>query len=159
QTVSGDLEAAIHLITERAISLTGASGAALALMTDNRMTCRSRAGEPAPPLGTAVDAKEGLSGECVRSGRMVACHNVETDPRLDRELCREMGIGSILAAPIVSDFRVIGLLEVFSPRTGAFVEVHETALDRLVELVPKQPMPSATRELAKQVVAAIEPSG
>jgi hypothetical protein len=132
-----DFDAALHLITERALSLTGASGAALAFLTEDKMTCRACAGEPALPLGTAVDAKQGLSGECVRSGRMVACEDAETDPRVDREICRMLGIGSILATPIFSDFRVVGLLEVFSPHPRAFTEVHETALDRLVEIVPK----------------------
>ncbi len=132
-----DFDAALHLITERALSLTGASGAALAFLTDDKMICRACAGELALPLGTAVDVKQGLSGECVRSGHMVACEDAENDPRVDRETCRMLGIGSILAAPIFSDFRVVGLLEVFSPHPRAFAEVHETALDRLVEIVPK----------------------
>jgi hypothetical protein len=131
-----DFDAVLHLITERALSLTGASGGALAFLTDGKMICRACAGEPALPLGTAVDVKQGLSGECVRSGRMVACEDTETDPRVDREICQTLGIGSILAAPIFSDFRVVGLVEVFSPRPRAFTEIHETALDRLVEIVP-----------------------
>jgi putative methionine-R-sulfoxide reductase with GAF domain len=155
RSAGDDLNAALHLISERALSLTGASGAALALLTDDKMICRARAGEPAPPLGTPVDARHGLSGECVRSGRMVACEDTETDLRVDREICREMGIGSILATPIVSDFRVVGLLEVFSLHPRAFMEVHETALDRLAEIVPKvqpaagmaQPTGASTREL------------
>src|SRR5713226_6667560 len=134
--IGDDVDAVLHLITERALSLTGASGGALAFLTDGKMICRACAGEPALPLGTAVDVKQGLSGECVRSGRMVACEDTETDPRVDREICQTLGIGSILAAPIFSDFRVVGLVEVFSPRPRAFTEIHETALDRLVEIVP-----------------------
>ncbi len=136
RSTGDDFDAVLHLITERALSLTGASGGALAFLTDGKMICRACAGEPALPLGTAVDVKQGLSGECVRSGRMVACEDTETDPRVDREICQTLGIGSILAAPIFSDFRVVGLVEVFSPRPRAFTEIHETALDRLVEIVP-----------------------
>src|SRR5258705_9638931 len=132
-----DFDAVLRLVTERVLSFTGASGAALAFLTDDKMICRASAGEPALQLGAAVDAKQGLSGECIRSGRMVACEDTETDPRVDREICRTLGIGSILAAPIFSDFRVAGLIEVFSPRPRAFTEIHETALDRLVEVVPK----------------------
>ena len=133
-----DFNGALHLITERALSLTGASGAALALLTDSRMVCRSSTGEPALLLGTPVDSKQGLSGECVRSGRTVMCEDTETDTRVDPEVCRSLGIGSILAAPILSDFRVVGLLEVFSSQSRAFTAIHETALDRLVELVSKE---------------------
>ena len=134
---AADFSASLQLITERALSLTGASGAALAFLTDDKMVCRASAGEPALPLGTAVDVKQGVTGECVRSGQMVACEDPKTDLRVDREICRVLGIGSILAAPIFSDFRVVGLLEVFAPSPRSFTEVHETALERLVELVPK----------------------
>src|SRR6267378_7332892 len=135
--IGDDVDAVLHLITERALSLTGASGAALAFLTDDRMICRARAGEPAAPLGAPVDAKHGLSGECVRSGLLVSCEDTENDPRVDTEICRSLGIGSLMAAPIVSDFRVVGLLETFSPHSRAFTKAHETVLDRLVEMIPK----------------------
>src|SRR5205085_5399348 len=128
----------LHLITERALSLTGASGSALALLTDSRMVCRASAGEPALPLGMPVDAKQGISGECVRRGRMVVCQDTATNPHVDSDVCKSLGIGSMLAAPILSDFRVVGLIEVFSSRAGAFTKLHETALERLVELVPTE---------------------
>jgi putative methionine-R-sulfoxide reductase with GAF domain len=154
---AADFEAALHLVTERALSLTEASGAALAFITDDKMICRASAGEPALPLGTVVDAKRGLTGECVRSGRMVTCDDVETDGRVDREICRMLGIGSMLATPIVSDFRVVGLLEVFSPLPHAFTKIHETGLDRLVELLPKvqaaaPPVRDATPEIVESPV-------
>ena len=135
--IGDDVDAVFHLITGRALSLTGASGAALAFLTEDRMICRARAGEPAPPLGAPVDVKHGLSGECVRSGRLVSCEDTEEDPRVDSEICRVLGIGSLMAAPILSDFRVVGLLEIFSPHPRAFTKAHETVLDRLVEMIPK----------------------
>lgn len=134
--IGDDVDAVLSLITERALSLTGASGAALAFLTDDRMICRARAGDPAPSLGAPVDAKQGLSGECVRSGLLVSCEDTENDPRVDPEICRTLGIGSLMAAPIVSDFRVVGLLEIFSPHPRAFTKTHETVLERLVEMIP-----------------------
>ena len=97
--IGDDVDAVLRLITERVLSLTGASGAALALLTDDKMICRARAGEPAPPLGTPVDVKEGLSGECVRTGLLVSCEDMEDDPRVDPEIGRALGIGSLMAAP------------------------------------------------------------
>jgi hypothetical protein len=135
--IGDHVDAVLQLITERALSLTGASGAALAFLTDDKMICRARAGEPAPPLGAPVDVKRGLSGECVRSGLLVWCEDTGNDPRIDPEVGRTLGIGSLMAAPIVSDFRVVGLLEVFSPHPRGFTKAHETVLDRLVELIPK----------------------
>jgi len=135
--IGGDFDAVLQLVTNRAVSLTGASGAALAFLTDDEMICRARSGQPAPDLGAAVDVKQGLSGECVRTGLLVSCEDAENDPRLDPRVGRALGIGSLTAAPIVSDFRVVGLLEVFSPHPRAFTRTHGTILERLVELIPK----------------------
>jgi hypothetical protein len=135
--IGDDVDAVLQLVTERALTLTGAGGAALAFLTEDKMICRARAGEPAPPLGTPVNVKEGLSGECVRSDLLVSCEDTENDPRVDPEVCRTLGIGSMMAAPIVSYLRVVGLLEVFSPHPHGFAKVHEAVLDRLVDLIPK----------------------
>jgi len=131
-------EGVFQLITEGALRLTGARGAALAFLTDGKMLCRARAGELAPPLLAPLDVKQGFSGECVRSGLTVSCLDTENDARVDPEMCRALGIGSMLAAPIATDFRVVGLLEVFSPQPRRFTKIHETVLDRLVEALPKE---------------------
>ncbi len=135
--IGDNFDSVLQLITERAVSLTEAGGGALAFVTSNRMICRARAGKPAPPLGTPVDVTQGLSGQCVRSGLLVSCADTEDDPRIAPDISRALGIRSLMAAPIVSDFRVVGLLEVFSPRARAFTNSHETVLERLVEMIPK----------------------
>jgi GAF domain-containing protein len=143
------IDAVLQLITECALSLTGAGGAALAFLTDDKMICRARAGEPAPPLGAPVDVKRGLSGECVRSGLLVSCEDTGNDPRIDSEVTRALGIGSLMAAPVVSDFRVVGLLEVVSPHSHGFTKAHGTVLDQLVEMIPRTASEKAQSENAQ----------
>ncbi len=134
--LSDDVDAVLRLVSERALSLTEASGAALAFRTDDKMICRARAGEPSLPLGIRVDAQQGLSGECVRTGLPVSCEDMENDPRVDPEIGRAFGIGSLMAVPIVSDFKVVGLLEVFSPHPHGFTSADAVVLERLVEMIP-----------------------
>jgi GAF domain/Sel1 repeat/PilZ domain len=159
--IGGDFDAVLQLIADRALSLTEASGTALAFLTDNKMICRARAGEPAPPLGAPVDVKQGLSGECVRSGSLVSCEDTDNDPRIAPEVGRALGIGSLMAVPIVSDFRVLGLLEVFSPRPRAFTTTHATVLEQLVEMIPKthgdQPPSENIPPENTQLAAPIQP--
>ena len=135
----------LRLITERAAQLTSASGAALALVTDGRMLCRANAGNPAPPVGSEVDAGSGLSAECIRTGLLVSCEDPETDARVDPDVCRALGIGSFMAAPIMAapiledsrgNIQVVGLLEIFASHPRAFSAGQATILERLVELVP-----------------------
>src|SRR5215470_9443544 len=60
QAYKGDFQKVFSLITERAISLTGASGGALAIKTNDQMVCRASMGDPAPPTDSVVDVKRGL---------------------------------------------------------------------------------------------------
>jgi hypothetical protein len=168
-----------QFVTEQAMLLTGASGAALALLTGERMLCRKRAGDPAPPLGSEIDVREGLSGECIRTARQVLCADSENDPRVDAELCRALGIRSLLATPVISDGRVVGLLEVLSPHAARFSAAESSTLAQLAELVPwhneatesgiddgpARPGPDASEAIAPQPIdlhdaeyAVIEPS-
>jgi hypothetical protein len=128
---------ALQTIVEEALAVTGATGAALGLLTDGKMLCRAMVGDPAPPLKSEVDSKSGLSGECIRTGLPVSCEDATTDPRVDPEVCRILGIGSLMAVPIFSNFRVVGLLEIFSPNARAFTPVHGSILERLVMSDPK----------------------
>jgi len=157
--------AILQLITERAVALTGATGAALALEDNGGMICRARAGNPAPMLGSHVDISQGVSGECVRTVRPILCHDTSADRRVDPELCSALGLGSFLAVPVVSDFRVVGLFEVFSPTPRAFSSDEITILQRLAELVSSArtnhhsvdtPRPVETPLAASLVVAAAD---
>ncbi|MGA9415774.1 MAG: GAF domain-containing protein [Terriglobales bacterium] len=164
--IAGDVDAVFQLIAERALSLTGARGTALAFLTptsptDEKMICRAQAGDPAPPLGAPVDVKQGLSGECVRTGLLISCEDMGNDPRVDPEIGRALGIASLMAAPIVSDFRVRGLLEVFSPHPRAFTDAHATVLSRLVELIPtiahEKPQPENAHPEETHLQMPLEP--
>jgi hypothetical protein len=132
-----DPDAVFHVITEAALRFTAASGAALAFLTDGTMLWRGQAGEPAPPMGASVDVQHGLTGECVRSGLLITCDDMESDPRVDPEVGRSLGIGSLMAAPIVFDFSVVGILEVFSPHAHNFTKAHKKHLHQLIEMIPQ----------------------
>ena len=100
------------------------------------MICRATAGADAPGLGARLTIGSGFSGECVRTGHLLSCDDSETDPRVDRESCRALGIRSMIAVPIRFGDAVVGLLEVFSPKPNAFGANDDTVLQRLVDIVP-----------------------
>jgi putative methionine-R-sulfoxide reductase with GAF domain len=116
------LEPAISLITERAQALTGASGAAIALRKGDEMVCRARAGRTAPDLGVRLQPNSGISADCVRTGRVVMCHDAQYDPHVDIAACQRLGVRSILAAPLRHFRRTLGVFEVFSSAPHAFAE-------------------------------------
>jgi putative methionine-R-sulfoxide reductase with GAF domain len=130
-----DLEAALQLLAERAQYITGASGAAIALLEGDEMICRASAGPSAPELGAQVQMKSGLTGESVRTRQVLRCDDAETDSRVNRESCRALGIKSVMVVPLIREQAVIGVFELLADRPNAFEGRDITALEHLSEMV------------------------
>ena len=130
-----DLSASLKLIASRACSLTRGTGAAVALIGENGMTCRAVAGTAVPEVGTRVDLSAGFTGECIRCARPLRCDDAESDTWADAEACRRLGVRSILAAPVLYERDLVGLLEVFSTRPFAFDDGDLAVVERLAQTV------------------------
>src|SRR5712691_3272522 len=132
-----DLDAALQLLADRAQYITGASGAAIALRRDgkNDMLCRASTGSNAPELGALLSTEFGLSGESVRTRQALRCDDAERDVRVNREVCRQMGIASVVVMPVVNDDEVLGVFELFSGKANAFGTRDVSAVQRLSEMV------------------------
>ncbi len=115
-----DLEPGISIIAEKAQTLTGATGAAIALRRGNEIVCRARTGRTAPDIGVRLQTDSGLSAECVRTGEVLLCNDAESNPRVDWATCRRMGVRSILVAPLRYFRRTLGVFEVLSSTPHAF---------------------------------------
>jgi GAF domain-containing protein len=115
-----DLEPGISIIAEKAQTLTGATGAAIALRRGNEIVCRARTGRTAPDIGVRLQTDSGLSAECVRTGEVLLCHDAESNSRVDWASCRRMGVRSILVAPLQHFRRTLGVFEVLSSTPHAF---------------------------------------
>src|SRR5579859_5314902 len=132
-----DLDAALQLLADRAQYITGATGAAIALRRSgkNDMLCRASTGSNAPELGALLSTEFGLSGESVRTRQPLRCDDAERDVRVNREVCRQLGIASVVVMPVVNDDEVLGVFELFSGRVNAFGERDLSTVQRLSEMV------------------------
>lgn len=155
EALATDSQAAIELIATRAHGLLRGSGAAIAITESDPtlIICRASSGTGAPPVGATLDVNSGFSGECVRSGQLLRCDDTETDPRVNAEQCRSLGVRSLMAAPVRVGPVVIGLLEVFSASPNSFNKGDSNALQRLTDILvsviergraqPSRPQPAA----------------
>ncbi|HKT88354.1 MAG TPA: GAF domain-containing protein [Candidatus Sulfotelmatobacter sp.] len=137
ESLGSDLVAALRTIADRTLELVRASGAAIALAEKDPdfMVCRASAGNDAPPIGARLQVGSGFSGECVKTGRLLRCDDSETDARVDRDSCRALGIRSILAAPVRTEGKSIGLIEAFAAEPNAFSEIDGRVLQRFADTV------------------------
>lgn len=122
---------AMRWVVERASTLTLADGAALALAREGKLICHAHAGPVAPDLGMEIEPHRGISGLCARTGIAWRCDSAESDARVDRLRCRELGAQSVIAAPVAHLNTVIGVLEVFSRQQRAFSD-HDVATMQLL---------------------------
>lgn len=146
-----DLHVALQLLVERAQYITGASGAAIALREHEELICCARTGSSAPEVGAQLQVSSGLTGESVRTREVLRCNDAETDPRVNRESCKTMGIASVMVMPLLQDHEVVGVFELLSDRPHAFEERDVIALQRLGEMI------STAIEHAAAVKHGIEP--
>ena len=113
------VEELLSPVLERALFATRATGAAIAWREGREMVCVAGRGT-APDLGMRLDQRFGFSGMCLQKGRILFCDDAETDPRVDRAVCRRLGVRSMIAVPLLEHGKAIGILEVFSSTTHAF---------------------------------------
>jgi putative methionine-R-sulfoxide reductase with GAF domain len=168
EMAQSDLDATLQLLVERAQYITGASGGAIALRRgqQNDMVCRASTGSNAPQLGALLSTEYGLSGECVRTRQPLRCDDAERDSRVNRDVCRELGIASVVVMPIVDGDQVLGVFELLSGKPRAFDERDLSALLRLGEMVQASlqravganflPAHTAVPEIRPQVAIAAE---
>jgi hypothetical protein len=130
-----ELDAALQLLVERAQYITGATGTALALPQGDEMVCRASAGLSAPAVGARLQVRSGLTGESIARRQLLRCDNAESDPRVNLETCRALGIASIVVLPLLRrNGEVRGLFELFSDHPYAFEERDLIALERMADL-------------------------
>ena len=171
-------EALLRAIADAARTLTGASAVAIGLRTHGVVVCRARSGDMAPGLGSPLNVDSGISGECFRTAKVLRCEDAQSDSRVDPEVCRVLGIRSIVAVPLRSGVETTGILEAFSENREAFSDdqvvlledlgkITETAyrqqsVETSLSLIPASPMPagpvSAALSLAETTLASPEAS-
>jgi hypothetical protein len=156
-----DLQAAASLIVRSIREITDATGAAVAILERDQLEYYAASGSAAGEAGSREPADSSLAAECLRTGMMLKCPKAETDPRLSSELCHLLNVKALIAAPLSSDGKVVGVLELHFARTDSFGE-HEVRTCQLMaallaELMTDKPAASAARPVASEVAPGFSP--
>jgi putative methionine-R-sulfoxide reductase with GAF domain len=116
---------------------TDATGAAIALLKGDEMVCHAASGPQAPGIGVRLDPRSGLSGACIQTRQLQHCKDTQTDTRVDAEVCKRLGVRSVVVLPLVDGDELFGIFEILSPFQNAFsqfdLDIVQTLADRIVE--------------------------
>lgn len=130
-----DLGAVMAAVARRAQQLAGAAGSVIELAENDEMVYRGAAGIAAPQLGLRLKRVGSLSGLCVEQGKPLRCDDSETDPRVDRQACRAVGLRSMVVVPLKHLDTTVGVLKVISGDAAAFDEMDLETLGLMSDLV------------------------
>jgi len=118
-----DAASALRLIAARALNLTGASGVAIGIIEGREIIYRVATGAASQDDKLRVPIESSLSEQCVSRAHVVVYPDTEAQPAIFAQLCHQCGTKSLLAAPVLHDSNVVGVLELRSDRADSF---HET---------------------------------
>ena len=107
-----EVQSVVQLVQELLMISTGAAGVAVALGDSGSMQCVSSVGD-APSVNIPLQLDGTLSGQCVRTGRVVRF-------LADNTPAAYAGPRSALLAPVMLHGRVTGLIGIFSGAADAF---------------------------------------
>ena len=141
-----DLDRVLQVTADRTAELTEGKGALVELVHGEDLVIRAVSGSETKLVGFHLPMTGSLSGEAVRQRAVMRCDDADTDPRVDREAARMIGVRSLLTAPLIDGETVSGVLTAFSDRPNAFDDLSAHVLQLLAGMASGALMQASTFE-------------
>ena len=115
--LSGSHDVLLDSIVEAAARIFGAAAASILLVNEEEQVLEFKVAygpSERDLVGTKFPLDKGIAGYVVMTGQPIATSNVSQDARFDQEFAKSTGYvpDSILATPLLSGDRIIGVMEV-----------------------------------------------
>ncbi|MEP6757494.1 MAG: diguanylate cyclase [Chthonomonadales bacterium] len=107
-------------LADQALVVTSAEAAVVEIAESGDMVFKAVAGKATPLIGFRYRTRTSFSGKCFLSRRTMHCEDVDTDPFVNAESCRQHGIDSMIVTPLFEGETPIGVLKVWSSRKHGF---------------------------------------
>ena len=130
-----DYAALLQLILGCMSRLSGADSASLEIAEGEEMVYEAATGLAAGFVGLRLKTATSLSGLCMTRGELLRADDTETDPRVDRDACRRIGLRSIILVPLRYDDHSFGVLKLMSSHVAAFALAAEQTLRMMSEFL------------------------
>ena len=140
------LQEFLELIVEEMVSFAGVDGGVIELIEGEDLICRAATAGLRETLGMHTPLATSLAGESLRERRTVLCPDTHADPRIPQAFIRQIGIRSMVIAPLIDGDRVFGAIKIGAETVGAFTEQHAVDLGVFADLVTS----AIARELARE---------
>lgn len=116
----GDLATVMNAIVRETSVMPQSNGVVVELRDGDQIYYAAASGTSAELLGLRLPLSTSLSGQCVLTGKPLCCTDSETDPRVNRDACRRVGLRSMIVIPIPHRGQTVGVLKYHAADPGAF---------------------------------------
>ena len=144
-----ELGAVMSLAADSAQRLTKAGGAIVELARGGDMIYGAATGLAKSQLGLRLQREGSLSGLCVEKRQIMRCDDTETDPRVNKEACRLLGLRSMVVAPLDHDGTTVGVLKIASSSADAFGDREVAVLEVMTGLIAAAMFHAARNETSE----------
>ncbi|MGA9541966.1 MAG: GAF domain-containing protein [Candidatus Sulfotelmatobacter sp.] len=163
-----ELDKAMAVVAERVTRITGASGAAIAILEGGTVHYRAGTGAAALPVGSEAPLNTAVCAASLRTGQVIRSEDVNLEFLFDPAPCRQRGILSLVVVPVYREDEIMGALELYFDRVRGFVEqdIHTCqlmaglvteAIGRDAELALKKSM-AAERSTMLAAIERLQPN-
>ncbi len=118
-------------ICSRILLLTGADGAVVGLREETEVVFRAQSGSLVDRPGDRLELACCFAGQAILGREVLHSPDAKNDSRLDLEVLKTPGVGSVICIPLAGHETTIGVLKVISKRTEHFND-REIGLLRLI---------------------------
>jgi|SRR5215470_10847428 len=148
-----DLDRSSNLVVERIRKITGAQGAAIGILDDEKLIYRAGTGVLANQVGSAPRPEGTLSASTLLHDAILRCADAGTDFRVNPEIARRLGVGSLISVPIFHDGKTAGALELVFANANAVQEDDVRTCQLMAGLMTEALTHAAEEEWRKGVTA------
>ncbi|MGZ5050594.1 MAG: PAS domain-containing protein [Methylobacter sp.] len=125
----------LRLILDIMSRLTEAEGGSLEMAEGDELVYEAATGLAEQFVGLRLNMAGSLSGLSLTTGELLRADDTETDPRVDRNACRKIGLRSMMVIPLHYDCHTFGVLKIMSSRPAAFDANVEHTLRLMAEFL------------------------
>jgi diguanylate cyclase (GGDEF)-like protein len=130
-----DLGSIMELVTQRSQHITNADGASIELIEKEELVYSAASGIATKFLGLRLNIENSLSGECIKKREPLISNDIESDDRVNKAACRQIGLNSMIVVPLIFKDDVVGIMKVLSKKAGHFNDEDIKTLELMSGLI------------------------
>lgn len=115
-----DMGNIMDIVVQKTQIITNSDGASVELIEKSELVYSAASGMAEKFLGLRLDMENSLSGECIKMRVPLISNDIESDHRVNKNACRQIGINSMIVMPLIYNDSVVGVLKVLSAKVGHF---------------------------------------